>query len=124
MSVVVNESMSPPVGAALAPRRPAWALSIGLDVLLGLLAYAAAYWLRFGMERLPSFLPGLLSTMPIVVGAEIVLLVAVGAYAPRPRAIWLSRVIAGGIAGTAAAMLVIWAVFGFAGISRMAFVAN
>jgi lipopolysaccharide transport system permease protein len=124
MSVVVNERVSPQVGAATVPRRPAWILSICLDALLGVVAYSAAYWLRFGTERLPAFLPGLLSTMPVVAGAEIVLLVAVGAYAPRPRAIWLSRVIAGGVAGTAAAALFIWAVLGFAGISRMAFVAN
>jgi hypothetical protein len=106
------------------PRRPAWPVSIVLDVLLGVGAYLASYWLRFESERLAHFLPAALSSVPLVVGAQVAALFAIGAYVPRPRASWLSRVIVGVVIGTATSALLIRAALGFEGISRMAFVAD
>jgi ABC-type polysaccharide/polyol phosphate export permease len=124
MPAVADDTLSPPVSAVAAPHRPALPFSIVLDAALAVVAYAGSYWLRFSGDRLPAFLPGLLSTMPIVVGAEIAVLLRVGAYAARPRAIWLSRVIAGVVIGTGASALIIWVTLGFEGLSRMAFAAN
>jgi ABC-2 type transport system permease protein len=80
-----------------------------------------SYWLRFDSERLPAFLPGAWSTVPLVAGAQILALVALQAYAPRPRASWLSRVVAGIVLGAAASALLLR---GVQGISRMAFAAD
>jgi ABC-2 type transport system permease protein len=60
----------------------------------------------------------------VVVGAQLVGLSALDAYAPRPRASWLFRVTAGALLGTAASGVLIGLVFGFVGISRTAFVAD
>jgi ABC-2 type transport system permease protein len=52
------------------------------------------------------------------------MLVAVQAYAWRPRTDWLLRVAAGVVGGTAAASILIGVIIGFEGISRSAFVAD
>jgi len=94
---------------------------VSLDAILGVSAYMVSYWLRFDSERLPAFLPGAWSTVPLVAGAQILALVALQAYAPRPRASWLSRVVAGIVLGAAASALLLR---GVQGISRMAFAAD
>ena len=70
------------------------------------------------------FLPGAWSTVPLVVGAQILALGALQAYAPRPRASWLSRVVAGIVLGTGVSALILGVAVGFQGISRMAFAAD
>src|SRR5262249_32981217 len=75
-------------------------------------------------ERLAAFLPGAWSTAPLVVGAQILALGALQAYAPRPKASWLSRVVAGIVVGTAASALILQIAVGFQGISRMALAAD
>src|SRR5687767_773797 len=124
MSVIAHDAGAAPVGAVVVPVRPSWLLSVLLDALLGVSAYIASYWLRFDGERLAAFLPGAWSAVPLVVGAQILALGALQAYAPRPRASWLSRVVAGIVLGTAASALLLWVVVGFQGISRMAFAAD
>jgi ABC-2 type transport system permease protein len=124
MSVAAHSTIPDEIGAAIVPHRPAWFLSLFMDALLGMSAYLAAYWLRFGSERLAAFLPGLWSTVPFVVAAQIAALIAVGAYTPRPRTIWLSRVVLGVVIGTATSAVLILAALGFEGVSRMAFVAD
>jgi len=94
---------------------------VSLDAILGVSTYMVSYWLRFDSERLPAFLPGAWSTVPLVAGAQILALVALQAYAPRPRASWLSRVVAGIVLGAAASALLLR---GVQGISRMAFAAD
>jgi lipopolysaccharide transport system permease protein len=123
MSVIAHEAVAAPVGTVV-PVRPSWQLSVVLDALLGMSAYIASYWLRFDSERLAAFLPGAWSTLPAVVAAQIVALGVLQAYAPRPKASWLSRVVAGILLGTAAAALVLRVAVGFQGISRMAFAAD
>jgi lipopolysaccharide transport system permease protein len=124
MSVIAQDANAGPVAVAVVPARPSWLLGVCLDALLSVSAYIAAYWLRFDSERLAAFLPGAWSTLPVVVGAQILALAALQAYTPRPKASWLSRVIAGIVVGTAAAALYLLVAVGFQGISRMAFAAD
>ena len=124
MSVIAHDAVAGPVAAAVVPVRPSRLLGLSLDALLGVSAYIASYWLRFDSERLAAFLPGAWSTVPLVVGAQILALGALQAYAPRPKASWLSRVVAGILLGTAASALLLRVAVGFQGISRMAFAAD
>src|SRR5713226_3216945 len=107
MSAFADDTIAGPVTGSITPPRPAWLLSVLLDALLGVSAYLASYWLRFDSERLPTFLPAAWSTAPLVVGAQVLALAAVRAYAPKPRASWLPRVIVGAVLGTAASTLLV-----------------
>jgi homopolymeric O-antigen transport system permease protein len=124
MSVAAHDAFAGPVGAAVVPVRPSWLLGVFLDALLGVSAYIASYWLRFDSERLAAFLPVAWSTVPLVVAAQILALGALQAYAPRPKASWLSRVVAGIVLGTGASAVILWVAVGFQGMSRMAFAAD
>jgi lipopolysaccharide transport system permease protein len=124
MSLVVHDAVAGPGDAAVVPVRPSWLLGVFLDALLGVSAYLVSYWLRFDSERLPTFLPLAFSTVPLVVAAQILALGALQAYAPRPKASWLSRVVAGIALGTAVSALLLRIAVGFQGISRMAFAAD
>ena len=124
MSVAAHDAFAGPVADAVVPVRPSWLLGVFLDALLAVSAYMASYWLRFDREELALFLPGAWSTLPLVVGAQILALGALQAYAPRPKASWLSRVVAGIVLGTGASALLLWMVAGFQGTSRMAFAAD
>ena len=86
--------------------------------------YLAAYWLRFQGDRLESFLPRTLSTLPLVVVAQLIALWALRAYVPRPRVDWLVRVVLGAFVGAAAAAGLVSVTSGFAGTSRMVFAAD
>src|SRR5215207_3271836 len=124
MSVAAHDAFAGPPGAAVVPMRPSWLLGVLLDALLGVSAYIASYWLRFDAERLAAFLPGAWSTAPLVVGAQILALGALQAYAPRARASWLTRVVAGILLGTGASAALLGVAVGFQGTSRMAFAAD
>ena len=124
MSVAADDAFAGPVGAAVVPVRPSWLLGVFLDALLGVSAYIASYWLRFDSERLAAFLPLAWSTVPLVVGAQILALGTLQAYAPRPKASWLSRVVAGIVLGTGGAAALLWVAVGLQGMSRMAFAAD
>jgi ABC-2 type transport system permease protein len=106
------------------PVRPSWLLGLCLDAMLCVIVYIASYWLRFDSEQLTAFLPGAWSTVPLVAGAQILALGILQAYAPRPKASWLARVVAGVALGTAAAALVLRVTTGLQGISRVAFAAD
>ena len=124
MSVITHGALAGPAGGAVVPVRPSWLLGVILDALMGVSAYIASYWLRFDSEQLAVFLPGAWSTVPLVVGAQILALGALQAYAPRPRASWLTRVVAGIVLGTAVSALIVAVAVGFQGMSRMAFIAD
>jgi ABC-type polysaccharide/polyol phosphate export permease len=124
MSVIAHDAMAGSVANVLMLRRPSWLLGVFLDSLFGVGAYLAAYWLRFESDRLALFLPAAWSSAPLVVGAQVLALFAVGAYAPRPRTSWLSRVITGILLGTAISAGLVRLIVGFEGISRMAFLAD
>jgi ABC-2 type transport system permease protein len=122
--VIAEDAILATAAVATGPRRPAVARSVLFDALLGVAAHIAAYWMRFDREQLALFLPGAWSTAPIVVGMQIVTLMAVGAYRRQPGAIWLARVGIGTFVGTSIAAALIRAVLGFEGVSRSAFVAD
>jgi len=71
MSVFAGDVVARPATGSIALRRPAWLLSVLVDALLGVSAYLASYWLRFGSERLATFLPAAWSTVPLVVAAQL-----------------------------------------------------
>ena len=124
MSAVTDDALTGPIAGAVVPVRPSWLLGVLLDALMGVGAYIASYWLRFDSEQLAVFLPAAWSTVPLVVGAQVLALGALQAYAPRPKASWLSRVVAGIVLGTGAAAALLWVAVGFQGMSRMAFAAD
>src|SRR5215218_5683208 len=105
MSVFAQDVVVGPERAAVVPVRPSRLLGLFLDALLCVTAYIVSYWLRFDGERLAAFLPGAWSAVPLVAGAQILALAGVQAYTPRPKASWLSRVVAVILLGTAAAAL-------------------
>jgi lipopolysaccharide transport system permease protein len=105
-------------------RRPHWLFSVLLDCALGVCVYLASYWLRFAGERFATFLPTAWATTPVVVAGQLAALAAMRAYAPKPRASWLFRVVAGIVLGTAASSILIGVAMGFEGVSRTAFVAD
>src|SRR4029079_17181592 len=88
----VDDTVAGAVGTAVVPVRPSWLFAVCLDALLGASAYIVSYWLLCDSERLATFLPVAFSTVPLVAGAQILALGALQAYAPRPKASWLSRV--------------------------------
>jgi lipopolysaccharide transport system permease protein len=124
MSVAAHDTAGAITAGSALPRRPSWVLSVFLDSALGVGAYLASYWLRFPGATLEMFLPAAWATTPIVVIAQLAALALAGAYTPRPRVGWLSRVIAGVLAGTAASMILVGVTLGFYGISRIAFAAD
>lgn len=124
MSVVAHNPNAARAAGSQLPRRPTWLLSVLLDGALGIAAYLASYWLRFQGGRLEVFLPGAWSTLPVVVAGQLVALVLAGAYVPRPRVDWLSRVLAGVAAGTTVATALVGVTIGFTGLSRTAFIAD
>jgi lipopolysaccharide transport system permease protein len=124
MSVVAHDPNAARLAGSELPRRPTWLLSVILDGAFGIAAYPASYWLRFQGERLETFLPGAWSTLPVVVAAQLLALLLAGAYVPRLRMDWLSRVIVGVVGGTATATALVGFTVGFEGLSRTAFIAD
>lgn len=87
-------------------------------------AYFLACWLRFQSDLVATFLPGATSTVFFVTAGQLLAMTVAGAYARRLRVDWLARVAIGIGLGTAAAMAVLGATLGFAGVSRGAFIAD
>jgi homopolymeric O-antigen transport system permease protein len=104
--------------------RPSPLLSALVDTFLASTVYLAAYWLRFQGDGLDSFLSRTLLTLPLVVGAQILALLCLRAYVPRPRTDWLVRVTLGPFVGAAVAAALIGLTAGLAGSSRMVFAAD
>jgi lipopolysaccharide transport system permease protein len=121
---IARDTIARPLSGPPAPQRPSWPLSVILDGSLAVVTYLAAYWLRFPADRLDAFLPRAWSTMPWVVAGQLAALGVIRAYARWPRSDWLTRVIAGVLAGTAVSSVVLAATVGFEGVSRVAFVAD
>jgi lipopolysaccharide transport system permease protein len=123
MSAVSDKGVEP-AALSLLLRRPTAASSVVLDLGFAVIAYFASYWLRFRDSQLPVFLPGAVSTVPFVVGGQILALLAVGAYARRQRLDWLLRVVSGVVMGTLVASVLLGITVGFEGVSRGAFAAD
>lgn len=93
-----------------------------LDGLIAAAAYDLAYRLRFPGERLAAFLTGAWTTLPLVVTCQLAALLLTGTY--RVRSGRLSRIVLGAFGGSAGAALLVGLLWGFEGISRVAFVAD
>jgi ABC-2 type transport system permease protein len=99
--------------------------SLFIDGVLGGGAYLISYWLRFPAEKLTTFLPGAVSTLPFVMACQLLALLVVQAYSPNiPRLRLFLRVFAGILIGSTAAALLVGVVLGFEGVSRFAFAAD
>ena len=114
------------VGAEAEPqfRRPVWPVGVLMDALLGIAAYLAAYWLRFHGGSLATFIPGVWSTAPLVVSAQVLVLALLRAYARLPKGSWLTRVAVGTVLGTLAGTGLVAVTRGFNGVSRVALAAD
>src|SRR5262245_18372532 len=123
MSVVSDRGVEP-AALSLLLRRPTAATSIGLDLGFAVVAYFVSYWLRFRGSQLAAFFPGAVSTLPFVVGGQILVLLAVRAYARRQRIDWLVTIVAGSVIGTLLASVLVALTVGFAGVSRSAVAAD
>ena len=108
------------VGAEAEPqfRRPVWPVGVLMDALLGIAAYLAAYWLRFHGGSLATFIPGVWSTAPLVVSAQVLVLALLRAYARLPKGSWLTRVAVGTVLGTLAGTGLVAVTRGFNGVVR------
>lgn len=82
-------------------------LGVVIDAVLAAAIHAAAYAVIFQDRRAEAFLPALRWTLPITVAAQMAALGLFQAYAVRVRIDWLLRVIAGVLAGTALANVII-----------------
>jgi len=108
-------------GEVTLSKQPVLWLSVPLDAGCAMATYFLAYWLRFRAPVLQTFLPGAWTSVPIVVGAQLLALTLTGAYTRREPLAWLLRVIAAVVSGTALASIAIALTIGFAGLSRSAF---
>jgi len=92
-----------------------------VDAGLAALCYVLAYRLRFESGELGHFLPTALRSLPLVVGSQVMSLVAFRAYTYKQGRRWLPRLLGGVLVGTAAGAGLTWLVLGFQGVSRISF---
>jgi UDP-GlcNAc:undecaprenyl-phosphate GlcNAc-1-phosphate transferase len=127
---VYDDAAAVPQGARVTPlavdfvyrRRVA---EVVLDVCLITIAYYSAYRLRFEGEALAAYFPGFVKSLPLVVGLQMLALLAVGAY----RGVWRYFSLMDGVtftkgvaAGTAASVVAVLAAYRFVDFSRGVFV--
>jgi ABC-type polysaccharide/polyol phosphate export permease len=109
-----------PVHPALPSIR--WALAV--DAALALACYILAYRLRFPGEMFVTFWPSMVRSLMLVATCQMALLASLGVYSTIGLFGVVPRLVAGSIVGTAVAAGVTWLVFGFAGVSRVAFIVD
>lgn len=95
-----------------------------LDTAIGAACYVLAYRLRFAAPEFQRFLPYALATLPTVVIAHALALLACRVYRPATLWITLRQLVIGTLAGGALAALLVWQLHGLEGVSRAAFSAN
>ena len=101
--------------------RPGRVLGASLDLALAVSIHLLSYRLRFDAEEFSRFLPTALSTAPIVVACQILLLAVFRVYTSLGEVRWVGRVVTGMLTGTALGSAVVWLTSGFEGVSRAAF---
>jgi ABC-2 type transport system permease protein len=114
-----HDSLGP--GRGSGEMRPGWALGAALDLILAVSSHLLSYRLRFDADQFAAFLPTALSTAPIVVACQMLLLAAFRVYTSLGEVRWVGRVVAGILAGTAVGSAAVWVWAGFEGVSRAAF---
>lgn len=107
-----------------APAPPAAAWTILPDTIFAVAAYVLAYRLRFVDERFDAFLTTSLRALPLTVVCQLAALMAARIYRPGGRYRFVSRLLVSVVAGTLAAALLTRILFGFEGVSRIAFLVD
>lgn len=95
-----------------------------LDTAIAAACYLLAYRVRFAAPEFQRFLPYALVTLPTVVSAQMLALLACRVYQGGSLWLTLRRLLIGTLAGGALAVLLVWQIHGLEGISRAAFSAN
>jgi ABC-2 type transport system permease protein len=95
-----------------------------LDAALAAACYLLAYRVRFSGAPFREFLPHAIVTLPLVLVSQMCALAAFGVYRNRSTLSLLRRLVTAIAAGTLAAAVVVWQVYGLTGVSRAAFSAD
>jgi lipopolysaccharide transport system permease protein len=103
------------------PARPSAIVAAPVDGALATACYLFAYLVRFQGPELSTFVPRAVVTLPLVVGCQLLGLWMGGIYGADRRRLWLLAAVRGTTIGTSAAAALIAWWFGFAGLSRVAF---
>jgi ABC-type polysaccharide/polyol phosphate export permease len=108
------------VHPALPPVR--WALA--LDAILVVACYVVSYRLRFQGALFIAFWPSMVRSLVLVAACQMALLLSLGVYSTVGLFGVVPRLVAGSIVGAAAAASLTWLMFGFDGVSRVAFIVD
>ncbi len=103
------------------PARPSTIVAAPVDTALATVCYLFAYLIRFQGTELPVFVQRAVVTLPLMVGCQLLGLWIGGIYRADRRRLWLLAAVRGTTIGTAAAAGLIGWLFGFVGLSRVAF---
>jgi ABC-type polysaccharide/polyol phosphate export permease len=95
-----------------------------VDTALAIACYFAAYRLRFEGADLSQFLSSAVRTVLFVAGSQMLAISATGTYVYRQGRRWLPRLVSGVAIGTLAGALLTYVVYGFEGVSRIAFIVD
>jgi ABC-2 type transport system permease protein len=109
-------------GGVASPPVAIWAILP--DALFAIASFVVAYRLRFAAEQFDVFIASALRSLPLVVLCQMAALVLARVYRPGGRYRFVLRLpLAVGV-GTGAAAALTRALFGFEGVSRMAFLVD
>ena len=95
-----------------------------LDLGIAAACYVMAYRVRFAAPQFEGFLPYALTTLPTVVGSQMLALVLCRVYGTSSTWRMLRQVLTGTTLGALLALLLVWQIHGLEGVSRAAFSAN
>jgi len=118
MGPAVSAMAEPP---SPTPARPSTIVAAPVDSALATACYLFAYLLRFQGTELSAFVQRAMVTLPLVVGCQLLGLWVGGIYRADRRRLWLLAALRGTAMGTAAAAALTGWLFGFTGLSRVAF---
>jgi lipopolysaccharide transport system permease protein len=107
-----------------APARPSTIVAATVDSALAAACYLFAYLVRFQGAELSAFVPRAAVTLPLVVGCQLLGLWVGGIYRADRRRLWLLAAVRGAAIGSAAAAALAGWLFGFVGLSRVAFLVD
>jgi lipopolysaccharide transport system permease protein len=109
---------------AATPARPSTIVAATVDSALAAACYLFAYLVRFQGAELSAFVPRAAVTLPLVVGCQLLGLWVGGIYRADRRRLWLLAAVRGAAIGSAAAAALAGWLFGFVGLSRVAFLVD
>lgn len=95
-------------------------LAAGVDLVIALGCYVAAYRLRFEGNDFAQFLDSALRVFPVMAVAYIGVMAALGVYRLRGQSLWPLKITAGTVAGAALGFGLVAVMWGIEGRSRQA----